>query len=145
MRFDIFVGIDWSGAKAMRIEARRSLSVMQAMSVPQKISLRMAKSVSRQDIIDVIDGLACQGRVLVGIDFAFAYPVDEAGHFPELEQQAHQPEDAFGLWALIDRPNQGAPDYYGGLIWDDPIYGAYYNAPSGRKGTRFASRRRATG
>ena len=146
MRFDIFVGIDWSGAKG---HAHRGLSAFVCYAgneVPQKISPPHGKKAfSRQDIIDVIDDLACQGRVLVGIDFAFAYPIDEAGHyFPELDQHAYQPEDAFGLWALIDRLNQGAPDYYGGLIWDDPIYGAYYNAPSGRKGARFASRRRAT-
>jgi len=146
MSFDIFVGIDWSGAKG---QAHRGISVFicyAGQDLPQKINPPSGKTAfSRQDIIHLIEDLACRGRVLVGIDFAFAYPIDEAGHyFPDLDQQAEQPEDAFGLWALIDRLNHSAGDFYGGLIWDDLNYGAYYNAPSGRKGARFTSRRRAT-
>ena len=146
MNFDIFVGIDWSGAKGA---AHRGLSVFTCQTgraVPTKIHPPHGKKAfSRRDIIHLIEQISQQGRVLVGIDFAFAYPIDEAGHyFPDLAPEAYQPADAASLWAMIDSLNNSAPDYYGGLIWDDAIYGAYYNAPSGRKGARFASRRRAT-
>ena len=143
--FDLFVGIDWSGAKGT---AHKGISVFCAKAgsaVPQKITPPDGKAAfSRQDVITLLADLSSGGRVLAGIDFAFAYPVDAAGHyFPGLESEK-QPQTAPELWALIDGLNDSAPDYYGGLIWDDATYGPYYNAPSGRKGARFASRRRQT-
>lgn len=146
MRFDYFVGIDWSGAKG---QAHRGISVFicqPGRDVPEKCYPPNGKrAFSRQDVIDCLTSLSAKGRVLAGIDFAFAYPLDSQGHyFPALPKGANQPATAPDLWGLIDKINTAAPDYYGGLIWDDDMYGPYYNAPSGRKGALFESRRRAT-
>ena len=146
MSFDYFVGIDWSGAKG---RAHRGISIFTATDgsgVPIKqMPPHNKKAFSRADVIAYLEALSKKGSVLAGIDFAFAYPVDEAGHyFPDLENTELQPQDAPALWALIDEVNQGADDYYGGLIWDHNPLGVYYNAPAGRKGPRFQSRRRRT-
>ena len=45
---------------------------------------------------------------------------------------------------FIEEINKDAPHLYGGAIWDHPKLGAYYNAPSGRRGAKFTSRRRQT-
>ena len=145
MMFDHFVGIDWSGAKGT---AHKGISVFRCSAgqdAPTKIAPPDGKAAfSREDIVTVLLSLAQTGRVLAGIDFAFSYPVDEAGHyFPGLAPEK-QPQTVADLWALIDRLNEQASDYYGGLIWDDATYGPYYNAPAGRKGAHFASRRRQT-
>ena len=143
--FDLFVGIDWSGAKGTAHKGISVFCAKQGDAVPQKMHAPDGKAAfSRHDVADLLIALSSQARVLAGIDFAFAYPLDAAGHyFPGLAPEK-QPQTAPQLWALIDRLNDAAPDYYGGLIWDDATYGPYYNAPAGRKGARFASRRRQT-
>ena len=144
--FDYFVGIDWSGAKG---KTHRGISVFTA-SIGGDLPLKQQppnnkKAFSRADVIDYLEALSGQGKVLAGIDFAFAYPINEQGHyFPDLPDDRLQPVDVSSLWALIDEINSGSDDYYGGLIWDHPILGSYYNAPAGRKGARFQSRRRLT-
>ena len=145
MSFDYFVGIDWSGAKG---DAHRGISVFiceAGTALPRKIAPPDGKrAFARGDVLHLLQALSKRGTVLAGIDFAFAYPLDEAGHyFPNLNEAAN-PASAPELWQLIDDVNADALDYYGGLIWDNAHYGPYYNAPNGRKGARFRSSRRAT-
>ena len=141
-RFEFFVGIDWSGAKG---NAHKGIAVFLAehgQQLPVKILPLSGKYWSRQGVCDYLDALSRQGRVLAGIDFAFAHPFEDCqAYFPH---HALAPKTALDLWAHIDRINHGYDDFYGGGIWDDPEYGGYYNAPSGRKGIYFSSRRRLT-
>ena len=144
--FDLFVGIDWSGAKGPRQPGLSVFAACPGSSVPERISPPGGRFWSRSAILDYLRFQASDKRVLGGIDFAFAYPVTDGdsvpcGYFPGY---AHSPDTAHDLWALIDRLNADRPDLYGGGIWDHPQLGAYYNAPGGRRGTAFASRRRLT-
>ena len=145
MAFDFFVGIDWSGAKGEAHKGIAAFICEPGDSTPQKIHPPDGKrAFSRSDILTLLRTLSQKGRVLAGIDFAFSYPVDNRGHyFPDLHEGT-QPDDAPSLWALINQINQAAADFYGGLIWDHPAYGRYYNAPLGRRGALFVSRRRET-
>ena len=146
MTFDLFVGIDWSGAKGA---AHRGISVFscgpghqQPKRVPPPHNKR---AFCRADVITYLEAEAQSAKVLAGIDFAFAYPIDAQGHyFPELPKSAFQPSSATELWQLIDGICHDSPDYYGGAIWDHADYGPFYNAPAGRKGVKFQSRRRLT-
>ena len=144
-KFDAFIGIDWSGAKGDRHRGIAVFICEAGGGVPQKIPPPDGKKAyARSDVITLLQDLSNSKKILVGIDFAFAYPVDQAGHyFPDLSGEK-QPDDAPHLWRLVDDVNRSAPDYYGGVIWDHPDYGPYYNAPGGRKGAKFASRRRVT-
>ncbi|MGC6516534.1 MAG: hypothetical protein ACON49_00730 [Candidatus Puniceispirillaceae bacterium] len=144
MNYDLFVGIDWSGAKGHR---HRGISVFvceKGDATPHKISPPDGKSAfSRADVVRYLEDLSNAAKVLAGIDFAFAYPVDkESNYFPDLPSS--QPKTAQELWYLIEHLNSEAEDFYGGVIWDHPLYGPYYNAPSGRRGLKFQSRRRET-
>ena len=144
--FDAFVGIDWSGAKG---EFQAGLSVFTASrgtAAPMRIEPPSGRNWSRQEIKNYLIELSADKRVLAGIDFAFAYPVTDennqlCGYYPGYPDAPHHAAD---LWALIDKKNQNQPHFYGGGIWDDEMLGPYYNAPSGRRGQLFRSRRRLT-
>lgn len=145
MSFDLFVGIDWSGAKGDSHKGIALFACEAGRGVPVKLLPPEGKPYfSRSDVAARLISLSETQRVLAGIDFAFAYPIDEKGHYFAGLAQEKQPMSALDLWAMVDEINAGAPDLYGGQIWDHPDYGAFYNAPSGRKGARFASRRRLT-
>ena len=114
--------------------------------VPERISPPDGRYWSRPAILDYLRLQASDRRVLAGIDFAFAYPVTDGkasicGYFPDFEDS---PDTAHDLWALIEGVNADQQNLYGGGIWDHPRLGPYYNAPGGRRGDLFASRRRLT-
>jgi hypothetical protein len=144
--FDCFVGIDWSGARG---PYQAGLAVFMAEagdSAPMRIIPPNQKRWSRHEIASWLQEISATRRVLAGIDFAFSYPVYDmegayCGYFPEF---ADSPQDAAALWQLIEEINQAEAYLYGGAIWDHPDLGAYYNAPSGRRGAKFYSRRRQT-
>ena len=144
--FDYYVGIDWSGAKGHRHKGISVFCAPSGTAVPDKIMPPSGDAYfSRGEVVSYLKQLSSKARVLAGIDFAFAYPfADEEVYFPDLATSVVQPDDAPALWALVDACNDDAPDLYGGMIWDHPHYGAYYNAPAGRKGSQFRSRRRLT-
>ena len=144
--FDLFVGVDWSGAKG---PYQAGLSVFAAPcdgTAPERVKPPAGQRWSRQMIIDYLLALAEDKRVLAGIDFAFSYPVTDlegriSGFFPGYR---HAPDTAPDLWAMIEDVNKDQLHLYGGGIWDHAQLAAYYNAPGGRKGKRFVSRRRLT-
>ena len=142
MEFELFVGIDWSGAKG---ECHRGISVFcakQGSRLPVKIAPPVQRSWSRLAVVEWLKQISKTQPVLAGIDFAFAHPFsDEGAYFPGA---ADSPVTAADLWGKIDQINQSQPHFYGGGVWDDAQFGAYYNAPNGRRGNRFRSRRRVT-
>jgi len=144
--FDYFVGVDWSGARGPYQAGIAVFLAHAGQQVPQRIAPPKGKYWARQQVCDWLLSLSATGRVLAGIDFAFAYPVTdmdglECGYFPGYK---NCPNTAPSLWRLIERVNQDQLHLYGGGIWDHPQLGAYYNAPSGRRGAKFFSRRRQT-
>ena len=144
--FDCFVGIDWSGARGPYQAGLAVFLAEAGHSPPMRVSPPDTQRWSRRAIADWLSDLASRRRVLAGIDFAFAYPIhdmdgSECGYFP---QMPNSPQHASALWQLIEDINSDQPYLYGGAIWDHPEYGAYYNAPSGRRGVKFRSRRRQT-
>lgn len=147
--FDLFIGIDWSGAAA---EHQKGIQVAEAelgTSAPTIIPPPSPKGWSRHAIITYLKEKKAQGRrVLAGVDFAFAHPWGKDGYYPDMPQ-AIAPQDALGLWRLVDEANKDYPHLYGGGIWGHETLRAYYNAPEcrdgrGGRGGLYASRRRKT-
>ena len=141
-QFDLFVGIDWSGAKG---ERHRGIAVAQCgpgHGVPTKVAPPDGKSAwSRQDVADWLLAQASDSRVFAGIDFAFAHPfLDEGAYYSGIDKAPDTPRD---LWQMIDEANLDKPDLYGGGLWASDTYGPFYNAP-GQRGALFSSRRRQT-
>ncbi len=146
--FDLFIGIDWSGAQG---ECHKGIQVAEAgpgTACPRLITPPQQKGWSRGDLISYLKDHQSQGRrVLAGIDFAFCHPFDDEGaYYPQSDVSIM---DAPSLWQRIDTVNQGQDHYYGGGIWRDDLLRRYYNAPkrkdgSGGRGDLFQSRRRLT-
>ena len=143
MTFDLFVGIDWSGARG---EMHRGISVFAAErgdAPPRPVSPPGgAKRWSRPAVMDYLQYASETKQVLAGIDFAFAHPFHDTGSY--YPNATGSPDNPRGLWQLIDEINQQQPYLYGGAIWDNAKFGPYYNAYGGRRGALFSSRRRRT-
>ena len=141
-KFELFVGIDWSGAKGTShpgiavSEAKFGKSTPKIVCPPEN-----KKFWSRSEVKNYLIKRSKEKKILAGIDFAFSYPfIDEISFFPGVMEA---PKTAFELWALIDSINKDKPDFYGGNIWKDPVFSGYYNSP-GNRGVFFRSRRRVT-
>ena len=138
--FELFVGIDWSGAKGFRhkgisvatLEKRKGLNLL----------LPPGKEWSREDIFNFILETSNKQKALIGVDFAFSYPYSDMNCYFPLSSFS-QPKSPFDLWTFIDNFNNGEDDFYGGKIWTDLEYGEYYNSHK-KKGKLFQSRRRLT-
>ena len=143
MTFDLFVGIDWSGARG---EMHRGISVFAAErgdAPPRPVSPPDGtKRWSRPAVMDYLQHASETKQVLAGIDFAFAHPFHDTGSY--YPNATGSPDNPRGLWQLIDEINQQQPYLYGGAIWDNAEFGPYYNAYGGRRGALFSSRRRRT-
>lgn len=140
--FDLFIGIDWSGAKG---SSHRGIAVSEAKfgcTAPKIVSPpKNLRYWSRSKVIEYLIKRSNEKKVLAGIDFAFSYPFfDEMSFFPGIKEA---PTTALELWALINRININSSDFYGGLIWKDPTFSCFYNSP-GNKGEKYRSRRRLT-
>lgn len=143
MQFDLFVGVDWSGARG---ETHRGISVFAADkgdAPPHPVNPPDgAMRWSRPAVMAYLRQASDTKQVLAGIDFAFAHPFYDAGaYYPNAKGS---PDNPRALWQLIDEINQLQPYLYGGAIWDDTEFGPYYNAYGGRRGALFSSRRRRT-
>lgn len=143
MNFTHFIGIDWSGAR----NPGRGLEVAQCplgTAVPQIVPNRDAGNWRRAKVLDWLIQLNKKGKkVLVGFDFAFAYPYcDKEAYF-----HGHDgtPEDAESLWELIDDICQDARDFYGGPFYlnQDAPFSDYLLYQTYR-GNRYSPRKRKT-
>ena len=150
--FDLFIGIDWSGAQG---ECHKGIQVAEAekgRACPKLIAPPQQKGWSRHDLITYLkDHQASGRRVLAGFDFAFSHPFDDEGaYYPGYDAGAGlELDDAYSLWQMIEEVNQHHDYYYGGGIWQHDVLRRYYNAPkrkdgSGGRGDLFQSRRRET-
>jgi len=146
--FDIFLGIDWSGAQG---EYHRGIQVALALpghACPEILPPPASAGWSRSEILDLLLDFKNRGRsVLAGIDFAFAHPLaEEVGYFPGSPASPKTPEE---LWQAVEMASADEAHLYGGGIWGHPEFRHYYNAPKrrdgrGGRGERFSSRRRMT-
>lgn len=140
--FDIYAGIDWSGAKGARHRGIAVAICEVGYSAPVMVSPPEGKTAwSRQDVADWLLLQSKSKRILAGIDFAFAHPfLDLGAYYPDVVGAPTTPN---ALWQMIDIANGDKADLYGGGLWASDIYGPFYNAPK-QRGTQFSSRRRHT-
>ncbi len=141
--FDLFVGVDWSGAKGTRLSGLQVAVAEPGESAPKLVSPPKERWWSRDLALDWILERIKNGRVLVGFDFSFAYAyLDFNCYFPGLD---NQPRGPFDLWSLVEKTCHHAPDFYGGpfYIKKDLPYGRYFLSPYG-KGDRYTYRQRLT-
>lgn len=142
--FEVWLGIDWSGAKGNRLpgiqvaEVRTGDAAPRLLDGPQKGGLWR-----RADVLDLLIARHSAGeRILAGFDFAFAYARHDHGtYFPGI---ADAPADVRALWGYVDLLAGPSEDFYGGAVYAEgsPIRGLYLT-PAGR-GVGYEHRRRRT-
>lgn len=107
--FDLFVGIDWSGSKALNTKSIAVAEVPQGKFAPKLLpELR-----SRSSVAEYIISLSKQGkRVLIGIDANF-------GYFHKVEQR-HFGENytAQDQWRAVDEYAQNDTNFYAQNFWN---------------------------
>ena len=119
MAFEKYIAIDWSGAREPRITAKIQVAEYDPANRVVSIVRSPASSTngrwSRAELYEHIRRWAENERVLIGFDFAFAYPwCDQGGYFPGVPAS---PVDARHLWKTVERVCGPDDNFYGGLFY----------------------------
>jgi hypothetical protein len=143
MKLDGIIAIDWSGAKI----PKKSIQVAACYNGVGEVKLvcppNSARSWARSTVYEWLTTQVASKRLLVGFDFAFAYPFrDKGAYFPSHRSSPATPK---GLWQIIDETCNKAKDFYGGAFYklpDAPF--ADYLQYQKYTGRRYQPRFRAT-
>ncbi|WP_420406270.1 hypothetical protein [Nisaea sp.] len=144
--FDLYLGIDWSGAKGARTKGIQVAAADPGNGLPKVMPspYRDSGVWSRQDVLTYVVATVSAGqRVLAGFDFAFCYPYeDEGSYFPGLEDTPAGPSE---VWALVEKAAEKDPELYGAALYQrsDLPYRDYFMAP-GWFGDLYRHRQRRT-
>ncbi len=142
MNFEKYVAIDWSGAK----HPHETKKIQVAEYDPQNgtVSLACPPSKAKWSRTEVFEYVRCMvktKRVLIGLDFAFAYPhCDEGGYFPN---EPKSPPDVEQLWGKVEDICGSVDNLYGGPFYRDSPFKDYHRYP-GFKGAKYEERYRVT-
>lgn len=117
--FKKYIGIDWSGANGPYLKKLQVAVCEPGKSLPQLVSPSKGKYWRRDDLVDWIIKEVKQSRILVGIDFGFAYPyLDKSAYFP---RHPESPKSASDLWQKVDSICQGEPNFYAGPFYKERV------------------------
>lgn len=147
MPFDRYIAIDWSGAQ----DEIRDGKIQVAEYNPGNQSVAIVRSPvegsngvwSRGAVFDQVPHWIEAGRVLIGFDFAFAYPYcDRNVYFPNHTQS---PADRPHLWRTVDDVCAAEGNFYGGQFYRNvnSAFRPFYKYPS-FEGHRYEPRLRVT-
>jgi hypothetical protein len=107
VEFDAFVAMDWSGASGDYSGIAVAMCSA-GKSGPKLVNPRGSRW-SREEAAEWIKKhLGTGQRLLIGLDFGFGFPYEEAGY---LGGQAQGIDDIFALWALIETKSAGEADF----------------------------------
>ena len=146
MPFEKIIAIDWSGAQDPRYN--RKIQVAE-YDPGNHHTVRLVarpgnppREWSRDDVLAYVQREVRTSQVLVGFDFAFAYPFcDRQAYFPG---ENASPQDFQQLWATVEERCDGVPNLHGTpFIADGSPYRRYHRVP-GYLGNRFEIRHRIT-
>lgn len=98
--FDLFVGVDWSGARGPRVN-RLQVAVCDAgQGAPSLVANPAGGAWTRPAFAAWLLAQASKRRVLCGLDFSFCFPwEDRQAYFPGF---ADDPADHAGFWELVE-------------------------------------------
>ncbi|MFN3233734.1 MAG: hypothetical protein ACE363_16475 [Alphaproteobacteria bacterium] len=136
MTFDLFVGIDWSGAKGPRLPGLQVAACDGAGRLAMIEGPWTRSGVADWLMTQVTDGK----RVLCGLDFSFCFPrADRKSYFPGLEVDPANPQ---AFWTMLETCCADDFDLYGGRFAETPPYNRYFHQ-RGTRGDLFERRLRA--
>ncbi len=135
MTFDLFVGVDWSGAKGPRLPGLQ----VAACDASGNVSL-ITGPWTRQRVAEwLLDQVRAGHRVLCGADFSFCFPwADQQAYFPCNDDDPAGP----GSFAdVLEAACAGDADLYGGRFAETAPFDAHFHR-RGVHGARFNRRLR---
>ena len=145
MKFDKYVAIDWSGAKNPR--SNKHIQVAEYDPENRNVSLvhplSTGKFWTRKGVFEYVRRMVAEQVVLIGFDFAFAYPYcDKGEYFPG---EPSSPPDVQRLWEKVEEVCGSADNFYGGPFYRDSgsPFKDFHHYP-GCKGVRYEQRYRVT-
>lgn len=127
MQFDLYLGIDWTGAQPARAVA---VAACDAAGLVQPVPPR-GRFWERLEVAQWIADQAASGkRILAGFDFAFAMPwVPGPGY---LDGRVPQVTGMTALWDLVEEASAGGADAFaGGAVLDPRLFPSFWiNGPT---------------
>lgn len=151
MTFEKFVAIDWSGAedpldkKKIQVAEYDPADCTVSLVPPPPDAPKGAWN--RTDVFKYVRCMAGEKGVLIGFDFAFAYPYcDKSAYFPGASES---PTDYQHLWEKAEAVCSPAENFYGGPFYKDPKapffeFYFYFDSSVTREGKKYENRLRAT-
>jgi hypothetical protein len=132
-RFARFLAVDWSGAKGARQKGIALAVALAEGGPPVLVTPPDPKGWARSEVLALIAGL--DAPTLVGLDLGIGLPHADAGSFfPGWDAS---PNDARGLWALIDALCADDPHLEAGGFVMHPEASRYFRHGKGDEGDRF--------
>lgn len=137
---DVYVGVDWSGARGSRLKSLRVAGCAAGREAPELVTGPMQGDWSRPAFLDwLLAQLALGKRIICGFDFSFCFPYcDREAYFPLIE---NAPENVSSFWSLVESLCSSDPDLFGGQFAEDARFAGYFRA-RGRQGEKFERRLR---
>lgn len=116
--FDVYIGIDWSGAKSPIKNSSVALSwCFTGCGKPEFLSCKL----SRQDVADWLISFSEQGKsMLIGVDCNFGYAEIIA------TKQFNKNFKVNDLWSEVEKYNHENENLYAGGFWESEKYSQYF-------------------
>ena len=124
MVFDKYIAIDWSGAQKTPTDG-----IQVAEYDPKTKQARLANSPykndlgwntwTREQILGYVESQIDSARVMIGLDFAFAYPYCDQQPGMYFPDQPMSPTNVDTLWHTVDEYCSESSDFYGGEFYLD--------------------------
>lgn len=119
-RFDLYIGIDWTGAKPTGTSPPKGIAIAAASPdgtvrpIPAPGGVWSRREAGNWVLARVREGL----RVMAGFDFAFGLPwVPGVGY---LDGRVPGLDGLFAVWDLVEAASAGAADDFAGPAVEDP-------------------------
>lgn len=131
-RFGHFIAIDWSGAAG-----ERHKGIALAMAGRGHDAPRLVRPGHRWSRTEVLHWLSHElpDNALVGMDLGISLPFADKGAF--FTGWAESPENARGLWALVDRICETEPHLSANAFVDHADASTHFRRHGGREGLDF--------
>lgn len=138
--FQLFVAVDWSGARGPFLPGLQVASCRPGRGAPRLVYPDHSNAWTRQALFDQLISMAKKdGPVLAGFDMSVAFPFCDVGvYFPGY---SNSPPDAPALWRAVDEASRHANDFYARPYTEPGRPEAdYFNAP-GHRGSKYDIKR----
>ena len=123
--FDLFIGIDWSGARGERLPNLAVAALAHNDAIPHVVLGPHDGLWSRPVLADwLLDEAKSGKRVLCGADFSFCFPfLDRGAYFPGIEGA---PETVTDMWDTLESVCADAPHFGADSFLQHPAYGTHF-------------------